>query len=267
MTCTSELGGPDQTRYDAALPAIQELEIAYVECAATNTLHRLSSHNSVGGLSGEELKSLYTQHFARRGSLGRVVYDRIMAGALHQRCPLCGQGRVSTLDHHLPKKSFPGFAVTPANLIPACRDCNLGGKKGFVAASAAEETFHPYFDDFGTELWLEALLVKGAPLAVVFEVRAPASASGNQLQRVKAHFDVFQLGPAFASAASAHLTAMKRRLVSLASKGGADHVAVHLKEEADSYRAAAPNSWQVELYEKLAGDTWFCGGGFVAIAE
>ena len=42
----------------------------------------------------------------------------------YNKCPFCGVGRVSTLDHYLPKTKYPTYAVTPVNLVACCAECN-----------------------------------------------------------------------------------------------------------------------------------------------
>jgi len=67
-------------------------------------------------------------------------------------CPACGEmGRPNTLDHYLPKRLFPHFCVTPANLFPMCDACQR--EKLEKTGTPAEPRFflHPYFDVFIAE--------------------------------------------------------------------------------------------------------------------
>ncbi|MBU1222965.1 MAG: hypothetical protein KKA22_07385 [Gammaproteobacteria bacterium] len=67
-------------------------------------------------------------------------------------CPACGElGRPNTLDHYLPKRLYPQFCVTPANLFPMCDACQLA--KGEKVGDARTPRFfiHPYFDAFVAE--------------------------------------------------------------------------------------------------------------------
>ena len=66
-----------------------------------------------------------------------------------QLCPACGEdGTPNTLDHYLPKKTYPEFAITACNLFPMCDICQ--GEKGTTTVNAANERLflHPYFDKF-----------------------------------------------------------------------------------------------------------------------
>ena len=66
-----------------------------------------------------------------------------------QLCPACGEdGTPNTLDHYLPKQSYPEFSITACNLFPMCDICQ--GEKGTATVNAANERLflHPYFDQF-----------------------------------------------------------------------------------------------------------------------
>ena len=66
-----------------------------------------------------------------------------------QLCPACGEdGTPNTLDHYLPKQSFPEFSITACNLFPMCDICQ--GEKGTATVNLANERLflHPYFDQF-----------------------------------------------------------------------------------------------------------------------
>lgn len=66
-----------------------------------------------------------------------------------QLCPACGEdGTPNTLDHYLPKESYPEFSITARNLFPMCDICQ--GKKSTATVNSANERMflHPYFDQF-----------------------------------------------------------------------------------------------------------------------
>lgn len=66
-----------------------------------------------------------------------------------QLCPACGEdGTPNTLDHYLPKQTYPEFSITAYNLFPMCDICQ--GEKGTATVNAANERLfmHPYFDQF-----------------------------------------------------------------------------------------------------------------------
>ena len=93
----------------------------------------------------EIINKIYEQKFAKEKSVGRKYYDIIMANA-NGRCPICGGGKLKNLDHFLPKSKYPLLCVTPLNLIPTCRDCNME-KRAVISNNYYEIPFHPYLED------------------------------------------------------------------------------------------------------------------------
>lgn len=96
-----------------------------------------------------KLQSLYLNR--QEGSTQKPVIDTLADHNL-QYCPACGEdGRPNTLDHHLPKDSYPEFSITPSNLFPMCDICQR--KKGTATVDEAGLRYfiHPYFDDFASQ--------------------------------------------------------------------------------------------------------------------
>src|SRR5258708_7182739 len=204
----------------------------------------------------------YTGRMVAKSQPGRPIYDRLIAGSAGGRCPLCGLGHVSTLDHHLPKAEYPVLAVSPANLIPSCNWCQ-GAKDGSYPASANDQTLHPYFDNVDGGRWLAAEVVNSTPAAFRFVVVPPPSWNGTIIAaRVRHHMKTFKLARLFASNAADELSNIRQRLEDLLAKGGSEAVRAHLNAEAQSRENAWLNSWQTATYQAAAESDWFCEGGF-----
>src|SRR4051812_17284258 len=71
----------------------------YRAAARKTELFTIATHDKVGAVSCADLKDVYTSHMAKKGAAGRHYYDRLRSLAKKGRCPLCGQPKVSTLDH------------------------------------------------------------------------------------------------------------------------------------------------------------------------
>lgn len=98
---------------------------------------------------GERFRNLYSH--PGEDSVQKPILESLRERTL-QLCPACGEdGTPNTLDHYLPKTSYPEFAVTPSNLFPMCDICQ--GKKGArTVADEGDRLFlHPYFDHFLAE--------------------------------------------------------------------------------------------------------------------
>ncbi|MBD8753824.1 hypothetical protein [Pseudomonas coleopterorum] len=63
-------------------------------------------------------------------------------------CPCCGSHTVpGTLDHYLPKTSFPEFAVLLANLTPMCSTCQEEKGTSYLTEGGSKKFIHSYFDN------------------------------------------------------------------------------------------------------------------------
>jgi hypothetical protein len=254
-----------RSRLKAIGPNLEASAMTYDANALAERLDLMAQVVSVGAVTKEELVALYSTHMSATGGAARAVYDQIRNAAPNKKCPLCGVGTVAVVDHHLPKAKYPDLSVVPANLVPACHFCN-DTKKARYPRSAGEQTLHPYYDVrlLGSR-WLRASIIPGTPVVITYSAHPPAAWTLIDRQRVQRHFVVCGLGTVFASNANDELGPLKTRLEKLEARGGAAAVQAHLIEETANH-SARPNSWQLSMYEALATDAWFTGGGFRAIA-
>ena len=257
-TCISRVRDKDlKKRLESAREEIRRVDVSYRKAAAERDFSELRPETcGVAGVTAEEMMRVYDGRMAAHGSPGRPIYDAIKVGSPNGLCPLCGQRVVATLDHYLPKSRYAALVVNPANLIPACSDCNK------AKSDAVDDTLHPYYDNIENDLWLRAELKEVRPVSVRFLVDPPASWTSAFADRVARHFRTFGLNRLYAVHAAQDLSGMQWRLSQLAAHGGAAAVRAHLADEAASWRAVHLNSWQVALYDCLAGSDWFCSGGF-----
>lgn len=111
-----------------------------------------------------------------------------------QLCPSCGEeGTPNTLDHYLPQKRFPQFAVTPANLIPMCDICQ--GKKGehTLDANGRRVFLHSYFDDFIEGQVLRLLIGRPLNAPKDFVLEADLGLPPHQIAIVQRHIEGLDL--------------------------------------------------------------------------
>lgn len=233
------------------------------EIAATNSkLFEIKSTDGVApDVTTDEMVNLYDQKFARLKQPGRTIYDKIKSAPVNDRCPLCAQGVVGSLDHYLPKTDFPVYAITATNLVPACDKCNKIKLKQ-SATKAEEQTLHPYFDDVENELWLKAQVLETSPASFSFYVAPPLHWDEVLKARTKHHFDLFKLNKLYISYAADLLTDIRYTLNTLYVETGTQGLNDHLNQQAKSYSKAHVNSWQTSTYQAMADSDWFCDGGF-----
>jgi hypothetical protein len=235
----------------------------YINAGVAKAWFSLAHSIQVLPATDDELRGLYSRTMSASGRQGRAVYDSIFNAS--GTCPMCGQGKVFTLDHYLPKSRYAHFAVLPANLVPCCRDCNFAKREQFPS-SADEQTFHPYFENLDTDRWLYCQVTVVGGVSLDFYINPPAGWAASQGARAERHFQVFKLREAFATYAATELSTAKFRLQTLFASGGAALVKDDLTLEAVSSGQAHLNSWKTAAYEALAQSDEFCDGGFENIA-
>lgn len=266
--CISNANATNRATLDRYEDSVAQAAEQYNRACQEQRLHTLHStafrppHPPLTDEAAKEdadlLENVYTQRFAGEKGPGRPIYDDLRASA--RRCPLCGIGFVTTLDHHLPKTKFQYLAVTPTNLLPACADCNK--KKASTAPVAADaQTLHPYFDDIDQDTWLTAVVIEEIPCTLQFTVVSPPHWPPGLARRVEYHFKAFGLGELYALQAADELVGFHELFVSLADHGY-ETLRAHLAGAADSHAAGRRNHWQTATYRALSLSTWFCSGGF-----
>ncbi|MFF8732064.1 HNH endonuclease [Streptomyces sp. NPDC015171] len=238
--------------------AADEYEKAAASAALHNLQHlrKLPDGNDPNKNDNKKLTGCYTSRMARKGSVGRDIYNQLLKGARRGRCPLCGHGFANTLDHQLPKEKYPLLSVTPANLVPACMACNHA--KGEASpASAEEQTLHPYFDDVTDHVWLAARLTVPPEPGVTFFVTPHPDWPTPLTERVQRHFDMFKLAKLYAAQVGTELAALNDYLRGKPYRA----IVAELQDRAASY--GNRNSWQAALYRALAATPWYVKSGYL----
>jgi hypothetical protein len=210
-----------------------------------------------------ELENLYDRVLVGGGE--RTAYEAIKKRGRYGRCPYCGQRDVKTLDHYLPKATFPEFAVLPANLIPCCSDCNHD-KFEHSPSSYFDQLFHPYFDDWARFEVLKADIRIGSTIDVTFRINSEALPQ-EVSKRASTQFMQLKLGSLYANQASVELVQRREVFQKTFATGGRDALEDELRREHQSRRKPFPNAWEPVLYLALAENEQFCSGGWESIDE
>ncbi|MBJ7297429.1 MAG: hypothetical protein JHC73_14185 [Dolichospermum sp.] len=218
---------------------------------------------ALGEVTKKELKDVYSLHMVEKAKPARAIYDLLLSKSPLGKCPFCGLGQASTLDHYLPKSKYPQFSVLPFNLVPCCKDCNTG-KSTAIATTAEGQSLHPYFDhqNFIDDQWLYAKVEETKPATISFFVKAPEQWDDISKERVQAHFCNFKLNSRYLGEVSSKLVSLRDVLVSYCQSLGSEWVRKHLEIEAKSSASQHSNSWQTAMYQALVASDWYCDGGF-----
>ncbi len=247
-------------RLQLAAPTIQATDAEYINHGNQETLYTIPSSTGVAGyVSNAEVERVYKNTFVRSVRT-RNIYDSIKKLPENDICPLCGQRTVFSLDHYLPQATQPTLILTPANLVPACGECNKI-KLAFRATTAGNQTLHPYFDNVDDDRWLFARVRESVPAALIFSAEPPLAWEEVKRQRIHSHFATFGLGSLYASHSAVELNNIRYRLQQMSRRNTSQEICNHLRESAQSCAMAYPNSWQRATYEALSESEWFCSGG------
>lgn len=207
----------------------------------------------------KEFKKLYSNQMVPFDKPARYFYDKLMSLAPLGKCPYCSIGQVSTLDHYLPKSIFPVFSILPNNLVASCKDCNTG-KSTKYAKSKGTQTLHPYYDNFSTMQWLFARVLQTTPVSIEFYVSAPMTWSQIEKDRIKAHFDDYNLAKRFSIEASNTLANLREEFDYL--NLDSTIIQQELDKKAKVFGNIHKNSWETAMYQALSQDNWYCNGGY-----
>ena len=237
-------------KYLTAIPVIDTYSTQYDESMFQGAAHELAVHDMVtDDLSKDDMISLYTNKFAKKDQPGRKYYDKIKLAPPNSICPLCGIGQVTTLDHYMAKTLYPSLAVTPHNLIPACRDCN--DPRGAVHfESAGDMTLHPYYDEVQNLEWLSAVIVSTFPICVRYTVSDTVLDSELRV-RLSMHLEVFDLSNRYSKKAAEEISAHKLTYQAMLDNGGIEGLREYLQLLYTSAYSVEKNSWRTALYRAL----------------
>lgn len=182
------------------------------------------------------------------------------------RCPFCGIGESSTLDHYLPKEQYPEFAIFPLNLVPSCGVCNNRKRDHVLIDGTDVRMFlHPCFDTIPDEQFLVARTrIEADALVISFRLRRPEGMAMRTYRHLQSHFEVLNLADRYRRMSLDHLgefyPALRR---AYGDDEDAGRVVNELFEAAeDAEEVAGYNFWRAKLYRALAVNNAFCDGGF-----
>ncbi|MCM2339802.1 HNH endonuclease [Rhodoferax sp.] len=254
-------------RYKAASKAFEAASLVYEAHASAHSLYQFPAcawgkgeQVILDSLTKADLGELYESYMVNKRYPGRSYYDQLLASAPLGKCPYCGFGQATTVDHFLAKARYPAFSVMPNNLVPACSDCNKG--KGSVIVLKDTEASHPYFEDARIEkdAWLFATIAESKPVTATYAFVAPLDWPSDLSLRVKSYFGEFDLADRFAIEAASEMVSVSDYLTALPTQRLRT---AHLNLIAQMERGQRTNGWKAALYEALSRSDWYCASGYI----
>lgn len=248
-------------RFNQARTAVLAIFAAYEINASQHQLFSLAASDRgngnqqvLAGMNKNEFVDLYSTYMVKKPA-GRHYYDQLMTLAPLGKCPYCGFGQVSTLDHFLSKSRYPAFSVLHSNLVPSCADCNKG--KGAPVVTGDNQILNPYFEDsvIESDPWLFAEAIPSTPIAIRYFIRPPAGWQPDLVQRLSNYFHDLGLARRFSIEAATEVTQVREYLDAAGAAPAVQRA--HLETVARVERRNRTNSWKAALYEALAQAPWF----------
>lgn len=201
--------------FTSVFPIFQNKESQYKSLSITGNLYTYpkiepltSTTPVIGHLTKSKLINLYENNLRNKDKPARDYYDLLLISS-GERCPFCGDiGHTKNLDHFLPKAHFPEFSVMPLNLVPSCRDCNMGEKGQTYATCEDDQTIHPYVDKdiFFQEQWVFAEYIDEDDGALHYYTRCPENWRLEDKKRAQNHFKSLNLANRYCLEAGKHLS-------------------------------------------------------------
>lgn len=198
-------------------------------------------------VTSNEIIDVYTAKFANEKGPGRKYYNAIRELAERNICPICGIRMVKTLDHYLPKSKFPTLSVTPSNLIPSCRDCNMD-KRDAGTHNSQSLPVHLYFDDIPNEPWLHVTV--GENLEILYYVSCPETWDIGIRRRLENHLIIYDLQELYSSQATSEIA----NSIHMWRNKDVEILKLSIKEECESAEKIDINSWKSALYRGLVAN-------------
>ena len=165
-----------------------------------------------------------------------------------EKCPFCGIGTVSTLDHYLPKSKYPALAITPKNMIPACRDCNWERKGHFLLRTQRRNRYIRWF----WRCWTGYLAVReiwscGQRVSSYLFCAETCSVERLAVQAGWESYGFIYLYTSYAVHAAEEITGRSGIWHVFLDRCGEDFLAASFHDEAVSREQLFLNSWQSAL--------------------
>lgn len=227
---------------------IIERDTLLYEKKVPDQIHEFSPSRLPDDDASEELRKVYTEKFARKNSPGRKYYNEILSQTPNGVCPICGIRAVSTLDHYLPKSKIPTLSVTPSNLIPSCRDCNMD-KQERMKLEPQKTPVHLYFDNIPADPWLYVEV--GDKMEITYFIECLPEWDAGLCCRLQNHLDTYKLGRVYSSHAAQIITENSRKWRRLLCVGGKQELRRDIAFTLDSLENVDRNSWKTALYRGL----------------
>jgi len=250
----------DSTLIDAVnihAPRISQLFQEFTEHSKSYEISKIDSDIQFTGLDPQDFIKAYTQKMACPGVVGRSQYDKIRSNARFGKCPYCGVGVVTTLDHYLPKAEYPLYSTLSDNLLPCCKFCN-DNKKVKAASNDMKYTINPHFDLHDDFEWIEMVVIAQTPIGFKFQPKQQPTNNAIINSKIKFHFEHLRLWEVYIPEASSNFAAEEFMMRERFQSRGASGLLEYLEENQLSCEyGRGKGYWKTAYYKALSLSPFF----------
>lgn len=143
--------GELKNRLQLLNPTVKKEFYNFSDKFKTNELSLLAPNQTLA-LSKEDLLTLYKYQSSVVISV-RESIKKLQIKTITNTCQNCTIDSANTLDHLLPKSTFPEFSVNPINLFPCCSTCN-SYKLDDIENQDGKNFLNLYLDELPKEQYL-----------------------------------------------------------------------------------------------------------------
>lgn len=234
----------------------------------------LAAYDRYDAASGRASRQLRFKKLGKKflEAMGRA-YDQVQEGkrlnALRARlklgvrkCPYCGFGEISDLDHHLPRSTYRAFAIYARNLIPCCHPCN--NKKRAIAGDTPDAHFiHVYFDAIPIQPFLVAeVSFSESALLVSFSIVRCQGMDKDLFDRLRFQFRRLDLNTRYQPEVTEFMNDNRAGFEVSAAAGAAVLENFIASSHANALTERGANHWKTALWAALLASDEFKAGGY-----
>lgn len=166
----------------------------YKKMMVDDNLEDLRNHHLImTDDKAEALRGLYRYNAKKFKDL-KYELTTTPNGRISNICPFCQLEIVGTLDHILPKTTFPEYSTMPWNLIPCCATCNSKKDDNWLDEQNKRCFINFYIDDIPSVQYFYAdISAINGKIVIMFNLRFPMGYSPTLQARIKSHYKKLDL--------------------------------------------------------------------------
>ena len=143
-----KIAAQGNTILDAIETEIKDCYDYYEDAVNSASVHNLHPHGFVTH-EKDHLKNLYKSscNIAKKIRQHHNSFTKKEKSVYHNKCPYCTLSEPNTIEHILPRDTYPEYAVHLYNLIPCCSKCNSHKGSAVCDSNGLPHTINFYYHD------------------------------------------------------------------------------------------------------------------------